>query len=434
MYFSGHGTGEGLCFSDKTVNLQSIVDFVERLRARNKIVILDCCYAGGVHLSGKGELSFEEIVSAFVGRGIAVMASSASDEKSWLSEHKDASLYTKIISAAFTSRRNIRKGYLSLGDIADEVRYQMQLWNRTFPEYMQHPVYRENYVGDIRFKVEEYHPYVTQQITAETQEYYLSSVKPLSTGHLKRFAAFVILKGSDDSVLPRITKEIVSQFKNSDVYASRHSEQRFKGRSADVIWCYFGHDEEDMLRNNHFAYTIWVGNEDLRKVYYRDDRNAEVSDGIYIFWNSSYGMVKELQKTDAPEKEIIEEYQKLASLLISKAEAFIKAFEETENRSLTVKEMKAEFKDWALDVRGLFFKLANADPAPVERIKWAEAILDLAGWVTDLALFIEREETGSGLGEHWMVKHAISEYYHSLEQLRNYVSHRDVVSDSFHES
>ena len=156
------------------------------------------------------------------------MASSAADERSWLSEKKDASIYTKIVAEAFASRRNIHKGYISLGDIADEVRYLMQLWNKTFPERMQHPVYRENYIGDIRFKVEEYHPYVTQKITAETEDYYLHSVKPLNTGLLKRFAAFVILKGSDDSVLPRITEEIVSQFRNSDVYASEHSEQRFK--------------------------------------------------------------------------------------------------------------------------------------------------------------------------------------------------------------
>ena len=418
LYFSGHGTAEGLCFSDRIVDLQSIVDYVECLRAGRKIVILDCCHAGNVQLSGKTELSFEEIVSTFAGKGIAVMASSALDERSWLCERKDVSLYTKILSAAFTSRRNIRKGYISLGDISDQVRTLMQLWNKTCPEHMQHPVFRENYIGDIRFKVEEYHPYVTQKITAETQEYYLHSMKPLSTGHLKRFAAFVILKGSDDSVLPRITKEIVFQFKNSDVYASRRSEQRFKGRSADAIWCYFGHDEEDILRNNHFAYTIWADDEDLRKVYYRDNRNAEVSDGIYVFWNSSYGMVKELQRTDAPEEEIIQEYQELAALLTSKAEAFIKAFEETENRALSVKEMKATFKDWAADVKRLFFKLSDADLAPAERTEWAETILELAGWVTDLALFMDSAERGSALGEHWMVKHAIGRYYQSLEQLR----------------
>ena len=346
------------------------------------------------------------------------MASSAANERSWVSENGDASIYTTIVAAALSSRRNIHKGYVSLGDVANEVRDLMQLWNKSFPERMQHPVYRENYIGDIRFRVEEYHPYIPQKITAETQEYCLQSVKPLSTGHLKRFAAFVVLKGTDDTILPRITKEIVSQFKNSDVYASERSELRFKGRSADAIWCYFGHDEEDIARSNHFAYTIWAGSEDLRKVYYREDRNAEVSDGIYIFWNTSYGMVKKLQKTDTPEEILIREYQELVALLILKAEAFLKAFEETENGSLSMRELKTEFHDWAGDVRQLFFKLSDADPVPAERIRWAEAILELAGWVTDLALLTERAESGFGMREHWMMRHIIKRYYQSLNQLR----------------
>jgi len=69
-------------------------------------------------------------------------------------------------------------------------------------------------------------------------------------------------------------------------------------------------------------------------------------------------------------------------------------------------------------VKRLFFKLSDVDPAPAERMKWAEAILELAGWVTDLALFIEKAEPGNGRGEQWMVKHAIGRYYRSLEQLR----------------
>ncbi len=51
LYFSGHGTREGLCFTDGMVNLQSIVDYVERMRAERKVVILDCCYAGDMQLT-----------------------------------------------------------------------------------------------------------------------------------------------------------------------------------------------------------------------------------------------------------------------------------------------------------------------------------------------------------------------------------------------
>ena len=99
-------------------------------------------------------------------------------------------------------------------------------------------------------------------------------------------------------------------------------------------------------------------------------------------------------------------------------EAFIKAFEESENGSFSLEEMKVTFKDWAADVKRLFFKLSETEPAPAERIKWAEAILDLAGWVTDLTLFIERAERNNGFGEHWMIKHAIIRYYQSLNLLR----------------
>ena len=100
LYFSGHGTTQGLCFSDSVVDLQSIVDFVERLSAGSKIVLFDCCYAGDVRLSGRGDLSFEEIVSVFAGRGMDVMASSAADERSGRSEKRDASVAPQSVAAA----------------------------------------------------------------------------------------------------------------------------------------------------------------------------------------------------------------------------------------------------------------------------------------------------------------------------------------------
>ena len=65
---------------------------------------------------------------------------------------------------------------------------------------------------------------------------------------------FVILKSDDDTLLPYITQEIVSQFRNSDVYDSLESERLFKGRSADAIWCYFGKDAyADMVRDSKYT-------------------------------------------------------------------------------------------------------------------------------------------------------------------------------------
>ena len=417
LYFTGHGVRSALCFTDDMVNLQSIVSYIERLPAKRKIVILDCCFAGSIRVSDVRDVTFEEAIAAFAGSGIAVMASSAPDEASWLSEAGDASLYTRVVSAAICSRRNIHEGKISLDDINDEVRYLMQEWNKANLKRQQHPIYRENFIGEFSFEVEEYHPYVTQKISAETEMYDLHSVKPLNTGSLKRFAAFVILKKADDTMLPQITQEIVTQFKNSDVYASERSEQRFRGRSADAIWCYFGHDAEDIERSNHFAYTIWAGSEELRTQYYRENRNSEVVDGIYIFWNSAYGLVKDLQRPGKPQEQILAEYEKLAGRLMTKAEAFIRDFEEMEDRSLSPEEMRGNYDSWIREVKETYFKLSDTDPTPVERIRWAEAILHMAGWVTDMALFLEKKSTSDEAGERWMVRHAIKRYRLALEDL-----------------
>ena len=141
-------------------------------------------------------------------------------------------------------------------------------------------------------------------------------------------------------------------------------------------------------------------------------------DGIYVFWNTSYGIVKEIQKSDTPEEEIISGYQKLAGLLISKAEAFVQALEAVENGELSEEGMKEEFGEWTRDVRDLYFKVTDADPAPAERVIWAEAILELAGWVADMTLIFVYNESRDPAAEKWMRKRAVRNYYDALEKLR----------------
>lgn len=92
-------------------------------------------------------------------------------------------------------------------------------------------------------------------------------------------------------------------------------------------------------------------------------------------------------------------------------------FEEVGNRTFSLEEMKAGYSGWIREVKEAYFKLSDADPAPAERIRWAEAILDLAGWVTDMALFLEKKNTSDDPGEQWMVKHAVGRYRQALDQL-----------------
>ncbi len=418
FYFSGHGRQKELIFSDGAVTIQSIVDYIDRLNAGSKVVILDCCYSGATQVSSVMDMTFEESIASFAGKGIAVMASSASDSKSWLNDGGMSSLYTSIACRAILSRRQIRAGRLSLSGINSEIRFLMTQWNLMHPDRQQHPIYRDSMLGTVFFEVEEYHPYVTQKITLETAAYILQSVKPLSSGRQKRLAAFVITKTDDDSLLPQITREIANQIKNSDVFSSRQSELRFKGKTADAIWCYFGHDETDLARSNHYAYTIWAEQPSVKKLYYRENRNAEIVDGIYIFWNSGYGIVKELQKTDTPDEKIIADYRKLENLLIEKAEEFRMALNEVENDVLQFEDVQKEFHIWTKEVRALYFKLTGVPPAPVTSSKWSEAVMDLAGWIVDMAIILEDYGSQRKIeDDRWMMKQTLRRYEKSLDEL-----------------
>lgn len=46
FYFSGHGGKNVLALSDGNLNLQSLIDVIEKIPAKNKIIILDSCHSG----------------------------------------------------------------------------------------------------------------------------------------------------------------------------------------------------------------------------------------------------------------------------------------------------------------------------------------------------------------------------------------------------
>ena len=73
LYFSGHGCNGDLCFSDGMINIQSIIDFVEKLKSKNKIIILDCCYSGKFYVSGAKQMKLEEAITTFAGNGTVLL-------------------------------------------------------------------------------------------------------------------------------------------------------------------------------------------------------------------------------------------------------------------------------------------------------------------------------------------------------------------------
>lgn len=420
LYFSGHGRERNIIFSNGQLELQSVINFVDNLPAKNKIVILDCCYSGNFETKEACEMQFGDSVNDFAGHGIAIMASSSADEVSRLGPRGNHSVFTGALSTAIRVNKNIRKGRLSLEDIYAETKRLVLALNKHNPGKEQMPIFRSRIGGTIYFKVEDYSPYEQMHFEKETENYKIVSVKPLSSSQMKRLAVFVIPKVADSGrLLAEWTKEIAQFVKYAEIYENKKSEEHFEGTLARAVWCYFAKDESDIINHLHFAYTIWAADESVAKQFFKENKNARIIEGIYLYENSSYDMLKKMQEPTVSREEFIEENKNLLVTIVSMAERFIADLQEVANKLETIEEIQEKYYDWICRVRKRFLKLSELDVPPNDLHDWCEAINSLAGWVVDLSLILENKQGGGVLGERevWLINDAVRKYHESLEEL-----------------
>ena len=420
FYFSGHGNGKELLFSDHAAELASILNVVECLPAKSRIAILDCCYSGVARTESIKTFQVEDGISDFTGRGLAILASSAADEVSRLGPGGDHSVYSGMVSGAMQSVRLVRKGRLSLDAVHTEILELMENWNRRNPEQAQHPVFRSSMGGTIYFQISEYRPYVSKRIFKETKDYILYSVKSMNAPNIRRLCAFVIPKGTGElQELPAITKEIAAQIKRAQVYTSEAEKKRFLGQPARAIWCYFAHDESDLIHHLHYAYTIWAADEEMKKRYFRESGNFRIVDGICIFENTDYAMLKRLQQPETPADEILTSRKQLLALILSMAEQFIASLHELENGTETLAEIKTQYQSWIRKVKQTYLRLSDEPVPPDGLYAWSRAVDDLAGTVVDLALLLEQtQEAELDARSRWLIGYTVRQYYEAIESVK----------------
>jgi hypothetical protein len=131
VYFSGHGSGGNLCFSDAPLDLQSLIDHLSGSRAAVRIVILDCCHAGDFRTGGPAVLTTEDTLAAFTGHGISVLASTDAGERAITGER--GSLFTYLLASVMGARHLVRRGRISLQEICRETIRLSEMSSRAVP-------------------------------------------------------------------------------------------------------------------------------------------------------------------------------------------------------------------------------------------------------------------------------------------------------------
>ncbi|MED1421269.1 caspase family protein [Bacillus smithii] len=428
FYFSGHGAKienqHYLVCSDNFISTQEIIIYFERVSAKGKIIFLDCCYSGNFSVDETPVFSIEETVNDFVGRGYAVFSSSSSTQLSYRHPDKQISIFTSFLCSALKDSHIIRQGKVSLYDIQKLVRLYLEVWNKKNPDKQQHPIFRSNMGGTIYFEVKEYVPFYTTRIYEEYDKYIIYTVEPLHIGLTKRYAVKTILKEPFSlEEIGEISLEITKIIKHAEVYNNEITKERLSGKSANIIWNYFGRDESDIVKNNYICVTTWVDDSQDKKWWYRiDNKDTFFINGVHYKIFPYYELIRTYYKENTGSKnDLILETKKILASVISLAQKVIHFFNEYNNRVLTEEDFLKKMDYLIPEINKYVVESQNLNIPPDEIRDWSQACADLIGTIYDFTLFYNRKYLSQRTLENRKscMEMAIKQYLLDLEKVRS---------------
>lgn len=377
FYFSGHGGNNVLCLSEENIQLDIVIDLIEKMKAKSKIILLDSCRSGDF-LIDNAELKIEHTVNDFASHGCAVFASCNAMQSSSFNDERHLSIFTGFLSDAFIYAP-IVNGKKSLEDIQRLVFRYAKNWNTDTSNYYQTPIFRSNIGGTIYFDVEEYTPYMSKEIYIEKEKFILYMVEPCHTLFNKRYAVKVILKQKIDyDCISNITLELFELSKNFDVYSNLISEERLHYNEVETLFCYFGYDEEDMIHGNfafRSAYTIDDEIKNRMPIY---SESSKVISNVNIWNNESYSSIKASMSFSRNKNSLIEKTKEYTQEMINLAEKYIKYFREFENQMIGEQELKILVMPISKRINEIFILQGDLPIPPVELNDWSKVHSNLA--------------------------------------------------------
>lgn len=422
VYFSGHGGNGSLVMSDGLLDLQSLVDSIGQASPQNKVIILDSCHSGSFTVSDVTPLGADETIGVLASRGYAVLASCSENQTSGFNRERGLSVYTTFLIDALTSRFLIRNGKKSLESINEAIFHFAKLWNLKHPPQAQQPVFRTSMGGTIYFDVEEYVPYQVASVYEETDKYILHTVEPLHQGLTKRLSAKVILRYRYSlEEIAEIAKEINEKLRYAEVYQNPITELRFKGSPTNIIWCYFGYSEEDIVNCTFACHTTWVDETQDKSWWYKDNEASRVIGDVHFEINSLYDTIKKFQQNIAVDDgTLIQEIRRISTSIVNAAERFIRAYREYRNGGLTEEDLISTVEPIGKEIHALFMQEGSLPYPSPSLHKWAMTHEQLANVVDNFSLYYNKQYVDRWSAENriHLMENAIKEYEGVLETLR----------------
>ncbi len=429
FYFSGHGTTISgkhyLVCSDDFISTQEIIEYLEKINSKNKLILLDCCLAGNFSVSHSIKFNIEDAISEFSGKGYAVFASSNATQLSGFHLEKPISLFTYFLCESILDTHIVKQGKISLYDIQKLTSFYINIWNKKNPERKQTPIFRSNMGGTIYFIVEVYQPFYKKQIYLERDQYIIYDVSPIHTGTVKRYSANIILKEIVNfDELATLALEIINYIKHQEVYNNHLSQKKFTGIPVSIICIYFGRDENDMINSNFFCHATWVDEtQDKTHWYKKINHDNFIIKGIHFNVHAYYEQLKSFTLENTGDNHtVISKVKMLLSPTVSLAEKAIKLYQDYKNDDLTEEELFDSFELLIPEIETNFILSTDLEIPPTEIRNWYSACMGLFGTIHDFTFFYNKEYKSQRDTKNRIacMDMTIKRYYEDLEKVKEY--------------
>ena len=272
------------------------------------------------------------------------------------------------------------------------------------------------------FEVEEFKPYLSTKYIANHDDYIIYDVEPTHNNIAKRYSVKVILKYPVTKIeLSHINHGIVKELSDVEVFNSAMSESRWKGNKPNIVFCYYGYDDTDIINNNYAFRTIWVDSTQDRNWWYKKTNESEIINDTQIVTISYYDIMRRFNiNHTATSDKLIHRTKEIISSMINLAEKFIRNFAEVENEEATEEQFIQIIQPVLQEIEKLYFEESDLDIPPNDLHEWSQRCTCIAATIHDFCIYYSDKYITSrtSVNRKQCVKMTIKRYYQDLELLK----------------
>lgn len=248
LYFTGHGGENYLCLCKENIKYEEIVKQIRINNVKTAVFMMDCCHSGSFFIDSNINSNIDNWFDNFAEKGYALFASCGSSETCGFAYGLNVSSYTYLLFTALTTLSSINNGKISL----EEINNAITVINKNQNINDVRPIFKSNIVGTVYFDISKEMPKNVQKEIIYLDRCIIYNINDNKVNGIIRRTLHVVSKINLNETNAK------NMFFNDIQNALKKRDCRLSKESPNIIFCFCGECEQDILHCNFKFRIIWA--------------------------------------------------------------------------------------------------------------------------------------------------------------------------------